>query len=222
MPLFAQLWYGFWEQAAWLRPSVVWQRMARTFAALSAGFHLLLSPWLLPLAGCVVVVTSPIEAAVHFALSQASGRDLVIISAPEYFYVKLLPVLAALEHRPAPRRLRALSFGPVPLHVLRTDPRSLEVRYEGGLLSSPLLELYRARSLVMPRGSVVQLQGLTIEVQALTAEGLIAAARFVFDAPLDDPRFCFLSWDGQGYRRFIPPAVGETVELPPASLHFSL
>jgi hypothetical protein len=222
MALLSQLWHGVVLGAPWLRPGLFWQRVARGFAAFCVGYHLLLSPLLLPLAGCAIMLTAPAEAAAESALSQAEGRELVIIDSPDYFYVKLMPVLAALEKRPPPRRLRALSFGAVPLVVERPDARSLEISFQGGLLSAPLLELYRARDLVMPVGSSVQLQGLEIEVERLTTDGRIAAARFRFEAPLEDARFRFLYWNGEGYGRFVPPALGQHVEVAPAVLRFGL
>ena len=124
---------------------------------LVAGYHLILSPFLLPLASVSIAVTKPAETAARAALAVSADRDLVFFTSPDYFYVKLMPVIAALEHRPPPRRIRALSFGAVPLHITRPDARTLDVAFEGGLLASPLLELYRARDLPMPVGTRVDL-----------------------------------------------------------------
>ena len=140
------------------------------------------------------------------------------MSSPDYFYVKLLPVLAALEQREPPRRLRALSFGAVPLTIDRSDERTLDVEFGGGLLASPLLELYRARELVMPRGARVELSGMQVEVRALTRDRRVAAARFRFAASLDDPRYAFLYWDGERYRPFEIPLLGQRGRVPPARL----
>jgi hypothetical protein len=217
MPLLAQLWFGFVERAAWLAGSA-WRRAARLLAVLLVGFHAVISPLLLPLTAWTIALTAPAEAAARSALAQARGRDLVLVSSPDFFYEKLVPVLAALDGTPPPRHLRALSFGPVALHVTRPDARTLDVRFEGGLLGTPLLELYRARDAVMPAGSRVELDGLRIEVTALTADRRIAAARFTFADALEAAHFCFLAWDGDAYRPFTPPKVGGTAELAPALL----
>jgi hypothetical protein len=81
-----------------------------------------------------------------------------------------------------------------------------------------LLELYRRKDLVMAPGSRIQLQGLVIEVRALTSDRRVAAARFRFDRALDEPSLCLLYWDQGQYRRFVPPAVSQRIELPPAVL----
>jgi hypothetical protein len=222
MALLSRLWHGLLENAPWLLPSAWWRRAARGFTSFAVGFHLLAAPLLLPLSACGIGLTSGVEPSVRSALAQAAGRELVIVSSPDFFYVKLLPVLAALEGRTPPRRLRALSFGAVPLQVKRPDAHTLDLTFTGGLLGAPLMELYRARQLTLPPGSRVNLEGMRIEVRALTEDGRIVAARFRFDAPLDDPRYCFLFWDGRGYRRFGPPAVGQRAELPAARLRLGL
>ena len=151
-----------------------------------------------------------------------AGRELVIVTSPDYYYVKLVPVIAALDRRPAPSRLRALAFGSLPVRVARTGPAELELVYEGGLLASPLLELYRARDLPMPLGTQVDLQGLRITVTGLTPDGRVERARFAFDAPLEDARYDFRQWDGAEYARFVPPAIGTTTVLRPGQVRFGL
>jgi hypothetical protein len=118
--------------------------------------------------------------------------------------------------------LRALSFGAVPLEVTRPSERSLELRFAGGLLREPLLQLYRNADDVLPVGSVVALSGLTIEVTELTADRRVLAARFSFDRPLEDAALHFASWDGQRFARFTPPAVGGKSRLAPAAIRLGL
>ena len=108
------------------------------------------------------------------------------------------------------------------MRLTRIDDRSLDVAFTGGLLAEPLLELYRARSLTLPIGSRVQLQGLTIEVTGLTAERLVARARFRFEAALEDARYRFVSWDGSRFGQFVLPEPGKSVVVPPARLRFGL
>jgi hypothetical protein len=195
---------------------------ARTLLAGIVGFHLLLSPLLLPLTACSVALTAQTKSAVQSALALGEQRDLVVVAAPDFYDVKLVPIVAALERRPAPVSLRALSFGPTPLRVARSDPRTLELTFEGGLLATPLLELYRARSLTLPVGSRVELHGLSIEVTSVTREGLVEKARFRFEHALEDARYRFVSWNGERFAPFAPPEPGRSVPVAPARLRFGL
>jgi hypothetical protein len=222
MPLLSQLWHAALQNAPYL-PVRTWpRRIVHVFAAVSVGFRLFVSPLLLPITAFSVALSAPIAGQVRSALAAADGRDLIVVSAPEFFYVKLVPVFAAMENQPAPAHLRALSFGDVPLQVTRSDARTLELRYHGGILGSPLLELYRARSLALPIGTRIELLGLSIEVTQLTADGRVSAARFVFAHPLEDPRYRWIRWQGDRYVPFAPPPQGATVALPPARIRLGL
>ena len=222
MPLLSQLWHAALMNAPYL-PVRAWpRRIVHVFAAVSVGFRLFVSPLLLPITAFSVALSAPIAGQVRSALAAADGRELIVVSAPEFFYVKLVPVFAALENKPVPEHLRALSFGAIPLQVTRSDARTLELRYHGGILGSPLLELYRARSLALPIGTRVELAGLHIEVTQLTADGRVSAARFVFAHPLEDPRYRWIRWQGDRYVPFAPPPLGATVALPPARIRLGL
>jgi len=220
MALLSQLWHGLMLEALWLPAAPSWHRLARPTTAGLTGLHLVLSPLLLPLTTCSVALTSPAEHAARDALTRGAERDLIVVSAPDYFYVKLIPVLAALENKAPPARLRALSFGSHPLEVSRPDARTLELHYQGGLLSQPLDELYRAADSPLPIGSRIDLAGLRIEVTAVERDGRVKKARFVFDRPLDDRRFVWLSHGTTGFDDFQLPPVGGSTRLAPAQLNF--
>ena len=51
----------------------------------------------------------------------------MIVSAPEYFSVNLIPIIQRLKHEPEPARLRALSVGPVALTLRRVNERQIEI-----------------------------------------------------------------------------------------------
>jgi hypothetical protein len=219
MALVSQLWHGFLLKETWLYASTAARRFAQVLVTLIVGYHLVLSPFLLPLSASSIAATRPAETAARSALAVSADRELVFLSSPDYFYVKLLPVIAALERRTPPRRIRALSFGAVPLHITRPDPRTLDVAFEGGLLGSPLLELYRARDIPMPIDTRVELAGMTVTVTALTPDQRIAAAQFRFTEALEDARFAFLCFHDHSYRLCQPPPVGGRLDLAPAEFH---
>ncbi len=222
MGLLSQLWHGMLERASWLLEGRAWRAAAHGFTAVITGFHLLLSPLLLPVMACSVVLTSETRAAADSALAQSDRPELVLVSTPDYFHVKLVPVVAALEGLPAPARLRALAFGSTDLQVTRDAPHSLRVRYTDGILADPLLELYRARETPMPVGTQVVLEGMTAEVTAVDADGQPREALFRFASPLEDGSRRFLTWDGTRFVPWAPPATGGTRTVEGHPVRFGL
>ena len=230
MGLLSQIWHGLVDRADWLLRSRAWRMFAHYFIAAITGFHLLVSPLLLPLSACSILLTSPVERSIAdiYANDDASdaenpaGKDLVIINSPDYYFVKLLPVLHALQNRPRPRRLRALGFGPVPLFVTRAGSHTLSISFKGGILQNPIMELYRDADIPMQMGQRIEMEGLRIQVTAITPDGRASRALFSFDADLNDERFQWLQWKETRYVPFTPPAKGATVQLAPARIPFGL
>jgi hypothetical protein len=222
MGLLARLWYGIVRKEPWLPRTRLAFVLSYGFAATFTAFHFVVSPLLLPVMACSVAVSRPIQRGVESAMAAAPGRDLVVLNAPEYFYVKLAPIELGLADRKAPRRLRALSFGAVALDLTRRDAQTLDVRFVGGLLREPLLELYSAADHPPPIGHVVQLAGLGIELTQLTPDGRMLAARFRFDRPLEDPMLRFVRWQGERFVPWVPPPAGRTVHVAPAELRLGL
>lgn len=224
MGLLSQLWHGLVDQESWRLSSPVWNKLANGLVAVLTGFHLFISPLLLPLTACGVLLLSP----VNHALEKISGdldlkgRDLIIVTSPDYFLVKLIPMVMAVEKRPKLRRLRAISFGPIPVDVTRIDARSLSVKYRGGILQTSLLELYRDADIPMQPGQVIELKGLRIEVTGVTADGRASRIRFTFDENVEAERFRWMKWGGTEYVAFRLPAVGATVHLPAATMHYGI
>lgn len=184
--------------------------------------HLILSPLALPFSSCGIVLATPLQSAPNGVSDDVGGRDAVFVTAPDYFAVKLVQLVRRVEGKPLPRRIRALAFGEEQVTVRRTGERTLELDYAGGLLSTQFMELYRDRRLVMPVGYEVRLNGLTIEVLALTPDQRVSRARFSFDMPLESPQFRFYYWAPHGFEPFVVPALGEQRQLPRARLEFGL
>lgn len=181
-------------------------------------FHLFLSPLASPFTTCSIAATGPMHRALDGALGDVRGRDVVFLTAPDYWLPRLAQLKLRIEQAPLPRRWRALSFGAETVTLHRTGPSTLVVDYAGGILGSPLLELYRDRRLRMAQGERVVLAGLVIEVLAVGADGRVTRAQFSFDEDLDAPRFRFYHWEKQ---RFVPsgvPRLGERRTLPKAEL----
>ncbi|MFI5307000.1 MAG: hypothetical protein ACHQ53_06600 [Polyangiales bacterium] len=215
LALLAQLWQLYAVELYGAALSVG-QLFSSKLGGVVLGGHLLLSPLLLPFASCGVVLLSPIQHAGDDVGDEVAGRDVVFVTAPDYLAVKVVQIVKRVEHKPLPRRWRALSFGPQRVGVMRTDDRTLELDYEGGILGSPFMELYRDRRLPMQVGERVELVGLSIEVLALTPDGRAQRARFRFDRPLEADSFRHYYYDGSRFVPWTPPAIGAHALLPGA------
>ncbi len=219
MALIAQLWQLHALQLRGKRLSG-FERWSATAGASVLLAHLVISPFVLPVASCGIAVATPLSRAPSSVGDELGGRDAIFMTAPDYFAVKLVQLTRRVEHRPLPRRFRALSFGEQTVTVTRTDARTLELTYHGGILQTPFMELYRDRRLPMRVGERIELEGLRIEVLQLTADGRAERARFSFDQALDSPSFCFYAWRNEQFVKFTPPAVGASSVLPPATVHW--
>jgi hypothetical protein len=197
-------------------------KVSREFGGGLMFTHLVLSPLALPVSTVSVLLANALQHATDSIGEEVAGRDVVFVTAPDYFAVKLTQLDRRIEQKPLPRRVRALAFGYETVTVHRTDPSTLELDYAGGILSLPFLELYRDRHIPMHVGDRVDLEGLKIEVLDTMPDGRVNKARFAFDTPLDAPSFKFYYWLDGGFQPFTPPAVGEQQVMPVASIALGL
>jgi hypothetical protein len=197
-------------------------KVSGAMGAIALMTHLVVSPVVSPLTTCSIAFATPLQRAAERVDSALAGRDAIFLTAPDYFAVKLVQLVKRVRGEALPRRWRVLSFGPQEVRVRRDSERILTVHYEGGILGTPFMELYRDRHIPMARGETVTLEGLDIEVTAVTGDERVTEARFTFADPLDDPSFIFYFWAGDGFERLEVPQVGVTRTLPPAALRWSL
>jgi hypothetical protein len=221
MALLAQLWHLY---AVELRGTRLTGRLwfSGVVSALVFGAHLLISPLGLPLTSCAVAFARSVHGGMTSVGDEIAGKTAVFMTAPDYFAVKLVQLGRRIEQQPLPRRWRALSFGPGRITLARSDPRTLVLHYEQGILNAPFLELYRDRRKAMKPGERLELEGMSIEVLGVTQDGRAEHVRFRFDTPLDDPGFIFYEWRDDRYARFTLPPVGKTTVLYGADVSFGL
>jgi hypothetical protein len=184
--------------------------------------HLVVSPLVLPVATWGVAITGPIDRAPQNIGDEVAGKDVVFMSAPDYFATKIVQLSRRIEGRPLPRRFRALSYGPQALQVQRADATTLIIDYEGGILGTPFLELYRDKRKAMRVGDRVKLEGLDIEVVEVTFDGRVSQAKFEFDTALDAESFVFYQWTDDGFARWQPPVVGASTRVAGAEMRYGL
>ncbi|MEM1204942.1 MAG: hypothetical protein AAGN66_17055 [Acidobacteriota bacterium] len=217
----------------------------RIFAGALVAIHLVLAPlsalWAMGRMGALndVIVAAagslPEDAAVE-------RQVLVMVNAPSAFLTVYGHLVGAGDGVPRADGAVLLGSGIYGMEVERTGPRSLAVRPRGGFLPPPggpppsadlqlpgvslrrvlpmLDGLYRRDPLHL--GWSRGMNGVRVEVTAMTDDGRAAEATFHFGADLDDRRWRWLDWNGGELAPFTPPAVGASVMLPPAALDLEL
>jgi hypothetical protein len=125
-----------------------------------------------------------------------------------------LPWLRLLEqNQPVPLSYRRLSAGPMPIDVIRTGDRVLELSViTRAVFGSAVPSLYRDASSPVRRGEQHTLPGLRVTVLDVL-DGNPSRTRFEFDRSVDDPRLWFLVSGEHGLRRQTMPPVGKTLRL---------
>jgi hypothetical protein len=186
-----------------------------------------MSPVLLPLAALNVFVTRSItDEAVPSAIRELSDpprQELVMVTAPEYYSGTFPRLMLRLEGRPEPMRQRLLSVGPVAIEARRLDEHRLELTYRDGLLAPVLTRLYRGEKDPMAPGDRVTLDGLTIEVTKVTADGRPLVAVFAFEKPLSSPDLRWVVWEKDRFVKFTPPSSdGAVTHIEPARSSFEI
>ncbi|MET0340811.1 MAG: hypothetical protein ABW252_07400 [Polyangiales bacterium] len=216
MALLAQLWRYY--ARTWSTPLPPPARVAKFVGLCLIAFHAVSSPLGLPLTTASVAVTKPVHAAAAGIDHRIAGRDVVFVTTPEYYAVRLMKFMRSVNGDPLPRRVRAISGEAFPITVTRVDARTLEVTYARGLLGEVMGDdLHRDRRFGMPVGTQVNLSGFAVEVLRTTEDGRPDHVRFRFDVPLEDESLVFFRWDETRFVPFVPPAVGAKVVLPGAT-----
>ncbi len=153
-------------------------------------------------------VRTPMDASVE-------NQDVVIVNAPSAFHAMYLPVLRELDGLPVPRRTRILAPGFSGMTVRRTDNTTLVVAPNEDYFAWAFHRLFRNEQHSFEVGDRVELTGLTIEITAIGTPGGLTEAAFHFAVPLEEPSLRWLQYKDGNFVSYVPPAVGQTHELPP-------
>ncbi len=198
---------------------VAWRIPAKVLVGLFVFAHGIVAPIVFSLRASAPVgpkrfldqclVSAPLDDSVE-------QQDVVIVNPPVVMYAMYMSIIRELNGLPIPRRTRILAPGFTGVTFHRPDERTLVVRPHGGFLEWEADQLMRGLHLPLELGEHIKLTGLTIEITALTADRRPAEAAFTFDVPLENPSLRWLQWKDGQFVPFVPPAVGATIELPPA------
>lgn len=240
--LIAQFLAGVAGRAAWL-PRGLGLAAARTAAVVLVVVHVLIAPVKLALSAPEYRNLGRTMERIAATLpgDEASRRQQwIVVHTPSAFFTLFTPVVRSMQGESSPERLLVLSAGLRGAEIERPDARTLRVRMPGAFLPRPgtpspersagaiefdpnyacqLLDLlFQRDDAAVSPGQRVSLGGVEVVITRRTPDGRPAEVEFHFDRPLEADAYRWLVWHDRGYTSFSPPAVGETVTLPPATL----
>jgi hypothetical protein len=178
--------------------------------------HVVIAPLLLPVAAFSPALLGHLEPAA-LGVDADPAHTVVLLNAPSFFSASFLGLIRSAHGLPLPARVRYLGAGPAALSLSRPDARTLLVTPAGGYLTG-FDPVFRGAQHPLRLGDTIALAGLTVAVRALTADGRPATAAFRFDVPLEDASLRWYAWRGGVFVPAAPPAVGQTLSLPPLNL----
>ncbi len=216
MGLLAQL-LGDLFGASALRPRNRILRLAGiSFVLVLVLVHMIMAPILLPLRAAYPIGPRSFDKD-YYAQCLAGGavekQDLIIVNQPVPLYTVWLLCMRELNGQPVPRHTRVLAPGIPSVSINRPDARTLVIRPQNGYLYWWFNQLFRDKNHPMVLGERVELTGMTAIVTELTEDGRPAEALFRFAVPLEDSSLRWIKWKDGRFEPFVPPAIGETIEL---------
>jgi hypothetical protein len=201
--------------------AVLWRGLAargagRVIAALLAAVHLILAPLAtLRAVGKLARRARATEAIAARAVELAppSGRLFVVAASDPMVF--LYPRGIAADVAPgAIRCWSVLSAARAGHRFTRTGARSFTLdALDRTLLDGTFDRLFRAADRPFAVGDSVEQCGATIRVAAVR-DGRPARLEVSLRRRLEDPELGWATWQDHRLVRFVPPAVGTTVELP--------
>jgi hypothetical protein len=207
--------------AAWLErrqhPERVPARGATVLAVVFVALHGVFAPILLPvrarLPGALARGVAEIDARVP-ADAALAAQDLVLVNVPFKYLCNFASVVRRSSGGVSPRHWFCLGVSDAAVEATRPDATTLVLRPAGGYLRYFEDTNVRSRQLPFAAGDQVELPGLTITIRSVTADARPAEVAYRFAVPLDDASLRWRVWRDGAYRPFVPPPVGDTVQLP--------
>lgn len=191
---------------------------AVTVAVGLAVVHLVLSPPLLALRSRSMVSVARVLDRADAGIPAdpgVAGRTVILAAAPSDALAGYIPLMRQSRRQPRPAHLYWLATGTSAVTFERLDERTLRVIPAGGLLRHEVDQMMRSpRQLPFDVGDRVALTGLTVEIEAVTADGRPSQILAHFDHSVDDPALIWLRWEGKTYVPYQPPRIGARDTLP--------
>lgn len=147
-------------------------------------------------------------------------RTVILVNPPVDAFAGYLHLMRQARGQVRPAHIYWLATGTAAVSVERVDERTLRVTPAHGFLRYEVDQMLRSPARRFAVGERIELSGLTIEIETVSADGRPATVLARFAGPLEDPRLVWRRWD-RATSSFAPyqlPAVGTRDTLPRADL----
>lgn len=167
---------------------------------------------------------SPQEASrrhTQFGVPNVAGRNIFLLDSPHMTLQFSLMYMLHYAGQPLPRSIEILTPAISNSHVIeRVAPNVIDIHFPDPLVGSPFRRsVYRSEDELFREGDVIRAKRFDVTILAVSA-GEPTHLRYVFPAPLDDPRYVFMAprLDMPALMPLQLPPVGQRVQLPPPPL----
>jgi len=203
--LFADLW------GARTRPEARWVVVVAGIWLLCHG---VIAPVLRPMEAWVVRLAGEKVNAAADAVPLSAQKPVVWINAPEHLlFATNRLVRATLDGEPLPPSIRLLVAGPVALRVVREDVATLRIEIPQGMFRGGLGTLFADPARVWKIGQTIRLPEMQIVIAAVHPDGPPSALRIHLPESAELLAEDWWFWESGAFRRFEPPAVGESLSI---------
>jgi hypothetical protein len=215
MGLLARFLCGLIDQESWRPGLSLWRLSAVVFASLLIAGRLVVAPvQLVQTFTTVAQLGTLVERSSETLAADPGGRQqrVVVVNVPDASFVGYSVFIRAAKGQPVAPHTLLLTSTPGPVQLSRLDARTLAIRPHG-----PQVLMFRPVEHPIAVNDQVRLDGVTIQVTALTSDGRPAEARVGFDVDLEAPSLRWLQWqwvDGGGrYVPLTPPGIDQTIDV---------
>ena len=223
---------GLRGAAPWIPSNRLWRRLAGGFTLLFIAAHLIVAPLLLALeTRTMEIYVDRVDRMIATLPVHRKNKTVISVASDSWLVDFWMLQSAHGQNQDLPAHFLSLSSGSRRVSVTRRDATTLVVRPDVGYLPSPGMQaeprpdlslvhvfqtfdrLVRSPDRPMQLGDRLELPVATVEVTRMTDDNRPAEATFRFHVPLEDKSLRWVRQTGRGYRRFVLPAAGETVEI---------
>ncbi len=178
--------------------------------------HGVIAPLTLPLNAVGAAMSEELvqEPISRMKLSEGvSGKTLVLVNAPVFFYAQLIPTILEYQGRPSPGTIRVLAPGEGTARITRVSADALLIRREDGWLHTPFDNVFRDVDSPIRVGEIIEIEGMTVGIRETTPDGRPSEVFFRFSVPLEDSSLEWMKWENGDYVPFSVPPPDSTVTL---------